>query len=259
MLRISCFFIIVFLLPKLLFCQEPLKLANKQWIKAINKKTAFFDLKGFYFDKACLLYPNEDKDIRVYDKFNTSFLGFAEYVNKIKKQKTLHAVKDKDGKILEIGYIKTKSQSNFAYVTAWQNGADGLCKEVHLVYPLAGEFNLPIKNKAHDTNIDQARDLWVELSNSHRPSKLIKLLYTEDALYFNQGKTYKGFLGIDPKYAYMSNKNWDIELFAEHVLQVSESRALEIGYYKSSGKGHYILVWEKDVEGTWKVLFDFNF
>ena len=158
-----------------------------------------------------------------------------------------------------MGTLKTKSKNNFGYVTAWHNENGKLKKEVHLIFPTNEAFFTASKKGIFDSDIDQARNLWVEFSNSHMPSKLLKILYTKDALYFNQGKLYKGFKEIDPKYGYMSNQNWQIKLYPDKVLQISETSALEIGHYVSNGKGHYILVWEKNQKGMWRVSFDFNF
>ena len=259
MLRISCFLVLIFLLPKSVFGQESLKAAHKQWLKAFAKKESSLDLSNYYFTKACLLSPKGEKDIKAYQEFNTFFNSLKAQFVKVKKLASMHAVIDKNGNILEVGTFKSKEKNTFAYVAAWHNDNGNLKKEVHLIYPISNSFALASKEGILDSNINLARNLWMEFSNSHMPSKLLKVLYTKNALYFNQGKLYEGFEQIDPRYAYMSDKNWKIKLYADKVLQVSETKALEIGHYVSNGKGHYILVWERDEEGTWKVAFDFNF
>jgi len=259
LLRISCFLVLVFLIPGLLSGQELLKVANKQWRKALNEKDFTFNLKDYYFKRACLLSPKGEKEIKAYEVFNNFFAMLKTQIGKVKKASTLHYVTDKNRNILEVGTLKSKLKNKFAYVTAWHNEDGKLKKEVHLIYPISDAFFTASKKGIFDSDIDQARNLWTEFSNSHMPSKLLKILYKKDALYFNQGKLYRGFKEINPKYAYMSNQNWKINLYPEKVLQISETSALEIGHYVSNGKGHYILVWERDEKGTWKVAFDFNF
>lgn len=258
-MRISYFFILVFLCPNLLYGQKSLKAANKKWLKAANKKESSIVIDNLYFNKACIFYPKGEEGIKVYEKFNEPFVSLAEHLVKIKKIKTLHAVENKIGNFLEIATIKSKNKNNFSSITAWHKDQGKLRKEVHLVYPISIDYFKSAKSGIYDSNIDQARKLWVDFSNSHRPTKLLKVLYTKDALYFNQGVLYKGAKEIDEKYSYMSNKNWKIKLYADKVLQISKDKALEIGHYVSNGKGHYIIVWKKDTEGNWKVEFDFNF
>lgn len=152
----------------------------------------------------------------------------------------------------EIGSFQTEKEDSFSHVIIWgkENGKEQRLLEV--VYEMTSNEEVPVE-------IGEAREKWVQLCNSHNSNKLVRELYTEDAIYYNRGRLLRGHKALSQEYGYMQQPSYTLELTPEHIEMVSEDMAFEIG--KCSGSYHlpYILVWKKQADESWKVFFDSNY
>jgi hypothetical protein len=162
-------------------------------------------------------------------------------------------IKHDSSNYFDIGYYQLKNSTELAYVLAWKEEKEVWCKELEVLYPLK------ITNKVSTPTIDVARKSWENYSNQHQPDSLIEQLYVKDGFYLNDGYIYKGTKAIQTKYAYMQKEAWRIRLSSMQTIQVSDSLFYDVGQYVSSGKGHYFILWQLQLDGNWRVLLDFNF
>ncbi len=170
----------------------------------------------------------------------------------IRKVRTEAAAAHGPQHYFEMGQYRLGNQERHAYVIAWKKVDDQWLREFEVIDPKTTGSTVP-------PGITQARTKWVELSNAHDHGKLVEEIYTADAIYFNNGQVDQGTLPISQRYAYMSSPNWHISLHPIHVMPVQDDLCYEIGKYVSNGEGHYLLIWQKQVDGHWQALLDFNF
>ena len=165
------------------------------------------------------------------------------------------STRGKDGHFMQTGIFRTSSgkQKKHAFIWAWRKTPEGYIQEVAYVFP--GRRN----TKAGMHLIDHQRDKWEDYSNGHDPEGLITQVYTSDACYFNGGRLFRGQNEIIKRYAYMKRDTWSISLTANTVWRSDKDRILEIGTYQSTGDGQYMIIWERQDDGSWGIAFDFNF
>ena len=106
--------------------------------------------------------------------------------------------------------------------------------------------------------IDQQRIKWMELCNSHKVEKLITQLYTANTLYFNKGSLISGHNKLIEEYQYMARPQYNLKLSPLNTFRVSDTIAFEIGQCSGSYPNKYVLVWQKEASGDWKILLDSN-
>jgi len=106
--------------------------------------------------------------------------------------------------------------------------------------------------------IDVARAEWMRLCNQHNAAELVKQLYTDNAIYYNHKPVLTGFTSISKEYSYMNNPEYSLKLVPLIVQPVNPKIVFEIGQCSGSYNGKYVLVWEKEEKGTWKILLDSN-
>lgn len=107
--------------------------------------------------------------------------------------------------------------------------------------------------------IDQSRTNWMKFCNSHQVEKLVSQLYVKDAYYYNRGRLLKGTQALTSEYSYMNSTNYTLTLSPKHVTFVNDTIAYELGRCSGSYPLPYMLVWEKQVDGTWMILMDSNY
>lgn len=153
----------------------------------------------------------------------------------------------------EIGTSETKNDNQFAHLIIWSK-ENNLKKRVAEVI-----YEKSIKNNEIPIELTKAREKWMILCNTKQSEKLVKELYTENAIYFNRGRVLRGHSQLTKEYNYMDSPSYKLQLNPEHIEMVSEGTIFEIG--KCSGSYHlpYILVWNKQPDGTWKIYFDSNY
>jgi ketosteroid isomerase-like protein len=227
---------------------SPISAQNQNWRMSFDSALR---MNPYYTDNAALfinaeIYQGEDL-------INEELKNFRNKIKGIKYLGSIKMVEHDSLRFFDVGLYKDKSKAYHAYLIAWNKVDDFWKKELEIIQPYNNS------SKLNEQEITAAREQWVQLSNSHNHRALIEQSYTENAIYFNNGKIDKGVEEIVTRYAYMSNPNWKIELNPIQLLSVQEDLVYEIGKYKSGGVGHYFILWTKDKEGVWKVRLDFNF
>lgn len=152
----------------------------------------------------------------------------------------------------EIGEIQTKSGS-YPVMFIKRKGNEGGPKiEFLVIYK---------KNNPEDATavLDSRRAEWMELCNAHKAGDLVKQLYAADAYYYNRGRLLVGTQAISAEYTYMNNPGYSLKLTPKHVEFVTPDIAYEIGQCSESYNLPYMLLWEKQEDGTWQILMDSNY
>lgn len=151
----------------------------------------------------------------------------------------------------EIGEIQTKNNSFSVMFLKRKDAAAGPEIEFLVIYKKT-EFI------SQHASIDQARTKWMELCNSHQANELVINLYTTNAYYYNRGRLLQGTNSIASEYSYMNNPAYTLKLTPKHVAFVTSTIVFEIGQCSGSYPNPYMLLWEKQPDGTWQVLMDTN-
>jgi len=208
------------------------------------------DLSKYYWNKPTLFLSNE-----IYtgaDQIQEQLEHLIKTEGKIKSTETKGTVLQKENNYFSLGYYVFE-KAQYGFIIGWKKVGEDWLKEIEILFQKDKESTVDV------AEIDAARKKWVDLSNAHNHETLIKEVYTPDGIYVNQGKVDKGTDQIIERYAYMSNPNWKIQLYPKELLQVQADIFYEIGEYVSNGKGHYVIIWEKQENGEWQACLDFNF
>lgn len=225
-------------------------LADKQqkaWNLAVNKGE---DLGKYYWSKATLFLSNEIYTEK--EQIQEQLKQLIKTEGKITSIETKSTVLHRHNNFFEIGFYVFEKAS-YGFLIGWKKVGEDWLKEIEILFHQAKVSTVDI------SEIDAARKKWVDLSNAHDHGALIREVYTADGIYVNQGKVDKGTDQIIERYAYMSNPDWKIQLYPKEFLQVQAGIFYEIGEYVSNGKGHYVIIWEKQKNGAWQACLDFNF
>lgn len=154
----------------------------------------------------------------------------------------------------EIGLSQTENDNQFAHLIIWskENGSKQRIAEVIFEKSIEKDNDIP-------NELAKAREKWMKLCNSNKSGKLVKELYTENAIYFNRGRILRGHSQLANEYSYMDNPTYKLQLKPEHIEMVSEDIIFEIGMCSGSYPLPYVLVWNKQPDGVWKIYFDSNY
>jgi len=107
--------------------------------------------------------------------------------------------------------------------------------------------------------IEQTRNAWVETCNNHQVNELIENFYTAPPNYYNHKPMVTDQDSLFEVYRYMENEDYNLSLRPLHLEQVNENLVFEIGQCVGSYKGKYVLVWQKQPDGEWKIHLDSNY
>lgn len=211
-----------------------------------NLKT---NLQDYYWRQGALFV-----DGRIY-KNRDSIQAYFMQQPKVNGFETIVVVQHDSANYFDIGYYKLEDslKQQLAYVIAWRKEGNRWLKELEVLSPVK------ITQRVVLDTIDKTRQYWEYLSNKHVYPILVQQLYSDSGFYLNDGYIYKGINPITEKYAYMGKENWHIRLATIQTLQVNDRLFYDIGQYMSNGKGHYLILWQLEKDGYWRVLLDFNF
>ncbi len=106
--------------------------------------------------------------------------------------------------------------------------------------------------------LDTFRQLWMERCNAHDAYNLVAESYTPNALYYNHKPLIIGTDSIAVEYSYMNRIRYHLWLTPLAIEMVNQDLAFEIGQCSGSYGGKYVLVWQRNEQGIWQVLFDSN-
>ena len=159
----------------------------------------------------------------------------------------------RSGDVMEIGLLRNSDDVHL-HITGWRNTKTGLQKELEFIWPA------DVVELESNEGIDQQRENWTKFSNAHDAELLVNNVYSVESIYYNNGQKSVGRSEIIPRYSYMNNDWWSISLHPVKTVVADSKFAFEIGSYQSTGRGQYMLIWEKNTkEDKWEVVFDFNF
>ena len=106
--------------------------------------------------------------------------------------------------------------------------------------------------------LQERRDQWMAYCNAHDVPGLINDLYSHNTLYYNHRPLVKGREALVQEYAYMNNEQYKLRLIPKFLSVVNEGTVFEIGQCEGSYNGKYILIWNKDEDGVWRIFIDSN-
>lgn len=246
-LRVLLAFLAVFLSSHTVYAQVILGEEQAEWNLALNKGE---DLSRFYWEQPTLFLEHEiyqgKEDIQ---KQLEELIASEGKLNRHVNKGTVFQGKNN---YFEIGYY-VYEKARYGFVIGWKKVDETWLREIDILFKTEDAPEIEV------SQINDARNLWMKLSNAHDPKALIQQVYTPDAVYVNQGKVYTGTEEITQRYSYMSNPNWKIQLNAKKTQEIQGNLFFEIGQYISNGTGHYVIIWERQENGEWQACLDFNF
>jgi ketosteroid isomerase-like protein len=220
------------------------------WVEAINNAN-FHDIEKTYASNAIKVISADSliEDAAQIAKF------YGTEKNKITAIESLFkVVVSKERQInYELVSYTTEDLKEYVQIIIWsvENG------QVKRAFEFT-ERSSPEAQSTDTNEIADRRRLWIELCNANNAENLIKKLYTTDAIYFNHKPIVKGTEALIVEYDYMNNKDYTLNLQPLKVKMVNANIAFEIGQCSGSYKGKYILVWKKQLDGSWKIYIDSN-
>ncbi len=149
----------------------------------------------------------------------------------------------------EIGNFTLANGDQYTHVVIWNTSL----QKRDFEFISKAESNTPL-----DPQIDVRRNQWIALCNAHNAMALVSELYTTNTVYYNHKPVVVGIDAVANEYGYMNNPNYTLNLSPLHLEMVTPTLAYEIGQCSGSYNGKYIIIWQKDAEGIWKVLVDSN-
>lgn len=219
-----------------------------KWTKIINDSTAA--LEKLYSEEAILLFPDgtyKEGNEEIATHYRAQ--GF-----KVKNLETEFTISTGPGgdHTYDTGEFTTEDGKTYDYL--WILGVEGesLKRQLEFLAEASPVVQVP------DEELRRQRDRWMELCNNHQVSQLVTEMYRENGVYYNHKPLIVGQPLITEEYGYMQDPNYRLELRPLHLNSVSEELVIEIGQASGSYNGNYLLVWQKDSTGTWKILFDSN-
>ncbi|HCX22499.1 MAG: hypothetical protein CMB80_17795 [Flammeovirgaceae bacterium] len=163
---------------------------------------------------------------------------------------TIKRIMANDRYSYEIGSF-VSGEKEFTQLLIWSNQDSVVKRDFEFIAVKESVTKIP-------DEIDSVRNLWMELSNAHQPENLVKSTYHEKALYYNHRPMIVGVEDIARTYDYMNNPGYQLTLEPILIEPVNESLIFEIGQCSGSYGGKYILVWQRNDQGDWKILLDSN-
>ena len=163
-----------------------------------------------------------------------------------------------DRKVLDFGKIfilnnKRVVTDSLHYVIAWRLIGDRWLREVDIILP-----TLDMVDENQD--IAQMRSEWVKYANGDDPESMVNELFLNDAMYLNNSELSKGHPAITKRLDFIKNPAFHINLKGEDLLVVDDETVIDIGNWITNEYiGYYLIIWEKDESGDWKISLYFNF
>jgi ketosteroid isomerase-like protein len=219
------------------------------WVDAVNDKNVDA-IKGFYRPESIKIISPDSKlsgpaEIAEY---------YALQSENIKSISSLYIVKaNKETNIdYEITKYETLSGKSFAQLLIWsvKNG------DKFIEFEFVSEISEATHN--NEKSITEKRNLWIEICNTHNPENLVNTLYSSNSIYFNHKPLIKGKEKLIEEYSYMKNANYKLTLVPLKMLSVNANLVYEIGQCEGTYNGKYILIWQKENDGVWRVFIDSN-
>lgn len=152
----------------------------------------------------------------------------------------------------ELGSLHFGENNSFAQMIIWNQKDDHRQKIFEVMYKEDGTKDIP-------AGINQAREKWIQLCNTHNAQNLVNELYTEDAIYFNRGRIIIGQSDLAQEYSYMNSPQYRLHLDPLHIQVIDDATVFEVGRCSGSYPLPYLIVWKKQANNNWKVYLDSNY
>lgn len=235
------------------YSQPDFNSLQNEWISSVNKGESFQQLlfpKGYllYFDGNTTFSSQE----RPVDDFGID--------GKLADYQQIKQFKHDEFRSLTLADV-SQDQKQYALLTGWKKTGTTWTKEIDVLLTQISDSKVSNSVKQQ---LDKKRTEWVELANQHNPANHIRTSYTKDAVYFSNGMRSDGYSGITERYEYMKNPNYQVDLEASYLRQISDTQILEVGRYftgkeRQGNGGIYVILWQKQSDEDWKIGMDFNF
>lgn len=220
------------------------------WISAVNKDS-LNTLEGTYNTHAIkILSPdsilNSPTQIANYYNAQKNKITFLESLFRIEanKERGIH---------YELFKYKTDNHKEYVQLVIWSMENKNVTREFEFT-----QERTSASASVDTTDIDKRRELWMTLCNSHEVENLVKQLYTPNTMYYNHKPIVQGTEDLIKEYSYMNTKSYSLNLSPLTLEVINTNYAFEIGQCSGSYNGKYILIWEKQADGNWKILIDSN-
>lgn len=224
---------------------------NKDWLQAYNTDPKA--IRNSYRENAVLFFDREN-----YIKGNQAICQcYSKNRVEIGQLKSIHTsyrvhLSENPDMVYEIGHVATEKDARYHFIIIWSKEEGIWLRELEVMVK-----NVP--NSNDQEGIDAARRRWVELANEHSPEHLAAEVYTRDFTYYNRNTIYQGYENLSAAYAYMKDPDFQIDLKKEISVAVRPDLIYEIGKWMNPYySGSYIIIWERQQNGEWKIAFDSN-
>ena len=222
-----------------------------RWIETVNSRSN--DIQSLYredsvvFSEGQFLFGKEK--ITEYFSQSTTMIRSAEVFKTYKNYRNRY---------FETGIYKTggPEEKTIHFVTIWfQNTSSNeeplWLRELDVMYLQEGE------NTDSDA-LDVARAQWNKLATRRSASKMIKSLYTENAIYVAKRKVHNGRPSIISEYSTYIDAGYPVKLYLQQGELVQPDTAIDTGKYRAGGdfNGYYVQVWKQQSDKSWRVIFE---
>ena len=151
----------------------------------------------------------------------------------------------------EIGHFWTSNNKSYDHLIIWNLGSKPKQRELEFIAESTS-------TKAYLEEINNRRADWMTICNNHNAKKLVEHLYTDNAIYYNHKPPMVGKTMITQEYQYMNKDDYQLMLEPIFFQSVTNELAFEIGQCSGNYNGKYILIWQKNAIGEWRILMDSN-
>lgn len=237
--------------PSMAGVTDELEELRGRWIEAVNSRSN--DIQSLYredsvvFGEGVFLFGKE-QIVR----------HFSQSTTMIHSADVIKTYKNFNNRYFQTGIYKTRGSEEkmIHYVTIWfrnssANDQPRWLRELDVMYIQEGE------NADSDT-LGAARKQWNKLATRRSASRMIKSLYTEDAIYIAKREVYNGRPSIISEYSTYIDSGYAVKLFLKRSVVVKPGIAIDTGKYKAGGdyNGYYIQVWKQQSDKSWRVIFE---
>lgn len=229
---------------------DGIDLAERQWLESYN---AGGQVGAGYMGKALLFSGKEDLICGSSEIEGYYHQAFAK-TGKVTGMRTIARYEAAPQVVYEISEYTLAKGGFLRTMVVWSNRDGSWVREI--------EASVGAADPAGDTaEIDAARIRYEELCAENDVEHFLKSIYQPQAVYYSKGALYKGFPNIGVAYNYFNIPGYEIKLTLLSEIRASANTAYEIGEYRTvngRAKGLYIMIWQRDEAGDWRVLLDSN-
>ena len=223
-------------------------LPNSRWVQLFNDSLT--QLPEMYLEEAIILEENGNWSGQP-DQRTAYWKKLKEQVGRIVSFRSLYQVTVEPGLTFETGSFTGQTGRNFQQFIIWRKEGGQTLRELEFVVESSG-------NIGNATALSAARANWMKYCNNHDVDGLVRQLYFDKALYYNQRRLIQGTAAIIEQYKYMKDPGYRLTLIPKLLQPVNDSLIFELGQCEGSYTGPYALIWARRNGSEWKIMFDSN-